>query len=479
METGVIIALREHTDGDPAMKDDANRPQKRTRLAWTLSLLLLPLAAGSGAQDSLRWRGASAYPTPPSQPAAPRPPVHAVPQPGATFDPAQFEALAQQLVAGGRVPGLAMAIVQNGKIVSERGYGVTDVQGSQPIDNHTVFRLASLSKAFAGTLAGMMVNEGKFRWDTPVVDYVPWLRLSRPGAERQLTVADLLSHRVGLTRNAFDRDLEANADYGSLVAKLAYAPMTCNPGECYAYQNVAFSLIGNVLAATTGEGYGHELSRMVLKPLGMNDASVGLEGIESSPRWARPHVRGGGGWVALMPKPAYYHVLPAAGVNASISDMSQWLIAQTGHRPDVLPAPLLETLHRPVISTPTELRGSSWRRERLTSAGYAIGWRVYDYAGHQVVFHGGAVQGYRGVVAMLPDRDLGVAILWNSESALPSGLLPTILDSAIGLPYHAWIDNPGTPATLYASGKSDDDDATATTAGDGAQSSGTGNASPR
>jgi len=451
------------------MKDDANRPQNRTRLAWALSLLLLPVAAGSGAQDSLRWRGTAAYPQQRVQQPSPAP-VDSATRPAATFNPAEFEALAQQLVAGGRVPGLAMAIVQNGRVVSERGYGVTDVQAAQAVDNHTVFRLASLSKAFAGTLAGMMVIQGKFRWDSPVVDYVPWLRLSRPGAERQLTVADLLSHRVGLTRNAFDRDLEANADYGSLVAKLAHAPMTCNPGECYAYQNVAFSLIGNVLAATSNEGYGRELTRMVFKPLGMNDASVGLEGIESSSRWARPHVRGGGGWVALMPKPSYYHVLPAAGVNASISDMSQWLIAQTGHRPDVLPAPLLETLHRPLISTPTELRGSSWRRERLNSAGYAIGWRVYDYAGHQVVFHGGAVQGYRGVVAMLPDRDLGVAILWNSESALPSGLLPTILDRAIGLPYHAWIEDPAaTPASLYAN-QPDGDETTASRASDGAPS---------
>lgn len=448
----------EHTDGDPAMKDDANRPQKRTRLAWTLSLLLLPLAAGSGAQDSLRWRGSAAY-APPPAPQAPQASVYAVPQPGAAFDPAEFERLAQQLVADQGVPGLAMTIVQNGKVVSERGYGVTDVQAAQAIDNHTVFRLASLSKAFAGTLAGLLVNQGAFRWDTPVVDYVPWLRLSRPGAERELTVADVLSHRVGLTRNAFDRDLEANADYGSLVSKLAYAPMTCDPGQCYAYQNVAFSLIGNVLTATTGKDYGQELSRMVFKPLGMSDASTGLDGIESSPRWARPHVRGGGGWVALMPKPAYYHVMPAAGVNASISDMSKWLIAQTGHRPEVLPASLLQTLHHPVISTPTELHGSEWRRERLGSAGYAIGWRVYDYAGHELVFHGGAVQGYRGVVAMLPDRDLGVAILWNSESALPSGLLPTIIDRALGLPYRAWIEGPSSPATLYAGGQQDNDEA--------------------
>ena len=151
-------------------------------------------------------------------------------------------------------------------------------------------------------------------------------------------------------------------------------------------------------------------------------------------------MRGRGGWVALTPKPTYYRVAPAAGVNASISDMAQWLVAQTGHRPDVLPESLLATLHAPVIDTPTELRGSSWRRERLGAAGYGIGWRVYDYAGHRVVFHGGAVQGYRASIALVPERDLGVVILWNSTSGVPSGLMPTILDSAIGLPTGDWLD---------------------------------------
>jgi beta-lactamase class C len=233
------------------------------------------------------------------------------------------------------------------------------------------------------------------------------------------------------------------------VQKLAYAPMTCRPGECYAYQNVAFSLIGDVVAGATGRSYADAVSRLVFQPLGMRDASVGLEGIESSARWARPHVRGGGGWTALTPKPTYYRVAPAAGVNASISDMAQWLIAQSGHRPDVLPASLLATLHAPLIETPGEMRASSWRRERLLDAGYAIGWRVYDYAGHRMVFHGGAVQGYRAAIAMLPDTDLGVVLLWNSDSALPSALLPTILDRALGLPPH-WLDERTLDDTLYA-----------------------------
>lgn len=400
---------------------------------------LLPLAAGSANQDAvpstgtiLRAAGASATDLPPALPAA-----------NATtpLDIARFEAIAETLVANGRIPGMAMAIVKDGRILSARGYGVTDVRAPQPVDAHTVFRLASLSKSFAGTMTGILVNDGVLRWDSRLTDFVPSFRLSMPDAAQQVTVADILSHRVGLPHNAFDRDLEGNADYRDLTQRMANAPMACAPGQCYAYQNVAFSLIGDVVFATTGRFYSEEVARRIFKPLGMHDASYGLEGIEASARWAKPHVRGRGGWVSLMPKPNYYRVAPAAGVNASISDMAQWLLAHTGHRPDVLPAPLLATLHAPLISTPSEIRGASWRRERLSSAGYALGWRAYNYAGHQVVFHGGAVQGYRGAMALLPEQDLGVVILWNSESGLPSGLLPTILDSALGLQGGQWLDD--------------------------------------
>jgi beta-lactamase class C len=470
-----MIGLQsQHTQGECPMKDGANQPMnhsgqpaRRTRRKHRLAALalLLPLALGSTAQTPLQWNSQSvpsvatvitpqvartiAPPVASRQIAYVPPPRQPMPL-ASGFDVPQFESIAQALVADQRVPGLAMAIVQNGRILSARGYGITDVRVAEPIDAHTVFRLASLSKAFAGTIAGLLVSEGALRWDSKLTDFMPGLQLSQPGAAQRLTVADVLSHRVGLTHNTYDRDLEANADYRSLVQKLAYAPMACQPGECYAYQNIAFSLVGDVVFAATGKFYSDAVAQRIFKPLGMNDASYGLEGIESSARWARPHVRGGRGWVPLLPKPSYYRVAPAAGVNASISDMAQWLIAQTGHRPDVLPASLLATLHAPVINTPSELRGSSWRRARLNAAGYGIGWRVYDYAGHRVVFHGGAVQGYRGVVAMVPDRDLGIAILWNSESSLPSGLLPTILDSAIGVTPGHWLDDETESQTLYA-----------------------------
>jgi beta-lactamase class C len=409
--------------------------------------LLLPLALGSTAQpvpEAPQRLATVVTNSPPSRPVAPdqvaQLPAPRVLAPAPGFDVARFEAMAQAMVANGRVPGMAMAIVQDGRILTARGYGTTDVDTGEGVDAHTVFRLASLSKAFAGTVTGLLVSEGSLRWDSHVADYMPELRFSQPGAAQQLTVAEVLSHRVGLTHNAYDGFVESGEDYRSLVQKLAYAPMTCAPGDCYAYQNVAFSLIGDVVFAATGRFFSETVSRRIFKPLGMDDASYGLEGIEASPRWAHPHVRGRRGWVSLTaPQPTYYRVAPAAGVNASISDMAQWIIAQTGHRPDVLPAPLLATLHSPVIDTPSETRGSSWRRARVEDAGYGIGWRVYDYAGHRVVFHGGAVQGYRASIALLPERDLGVVVLWNSTSGVPGGMVPTILDSALGLSGD-WLD---------------------------------------
>ena len=454
------------------MKDESIR---RTRLARRVAALtfLLTVALASTAQTSLLSSDGPARDALPANasgldafiatralpdPRPIQPPSSALPlKPNgpalpAAFDVATFEAIAQQMVAGQRVPGMAMAIVHKGQILSARGYGITDVSDAQPVDSHTVFRLASLSKGFAGTMAGLLVNNGTLRWDSHLTDYVPEFRMSQPGAAQQITVADILSHRVGLGKNAYDRDLEGYVSYRDLSRKLASAPMKCAPGTCYAYQNVAFSLIGDIVFATTGDFYSQEVTRRLLKPLGMNDASLGLEGIESSARWAKPHVRGRGGWVSVMPKSTYYEVAPAAGVNASASDMAQWLLAHTGYRPDVLPAPLLATLHEPLVDTPDQTRSSPWRRARLDSAGYALGWRVYNYAGHRVVYHAGAVQGYRGMIALIPETDLGIVMLWNGESALPTGLLPTMIDRALGIPSEltAWLDPKIDTNVMYA-----------------------------
>ena len=129
---------------------------------------------------------------------------------------------------------------------------------------------------------------------------------------------------------------------------------------------------------------------------------------------------------------------PAAGVNASIHDMEQWLIAQMGGRPRVLPPDVLDQLHTPLVTTQREMVASPWRRGRLLDAQYAIGWRVYDYAGQTLVFHAGAVQGYRAMIAFFPKYRFGAVMMWNCESPVPSGLMPMLLDRYLGLPEVNW-----------------------------------------
>jgi beta-lactamase class C len=351
----------------------------------------------------------------------------------------QVERLAEQLVAQKHLPGLALAIVQNGKVVSLRGYGHTGAPGGEPVTTDTVFRLASLSKAFAATLSAQLVAEDAMSWDSPIINQLPAFKLRDYASARTVTVRDILSHRVGLTHNTYDRDLENDAPFPLLAERLSDAPMGCTPGDCYAYQNVAFSLIGDLVFAATGDFYSHQVEKRIFHPLGMYNSTYGREGLEGSKSWARPHVRGRGGWVAVRPKESYYRVPPAAGVNSSIHDMAQWLIAQSGHRPDVLTAGMLNQIHTPQVNTPGERRGSGWRRERLYNAYYAMGWRVFDYAGHTLVFHGGAVQGYRGLAAFLPNEDVGIVVLWNSESSAPSGLMPSLMDRVLNLPSRDWL----------------------------------------
>jgi beta-lactamase class C len=364
-------------------------------------------------------------------------------KPGALTDQSinakNIELLAQRLVQEKNLPGLAVAIVQDGQVLSAKGYGVTDNRQGSAVMPYTVFRLASLSKGFAGTLSGQLVDEGAMSWDSPIINQLPAFKLNDFASGSTVTVRDVLSHRVGLRDHAFDSSLAGDQPYALIAERLSEAPMTCSPGDCYGYQNIAFSLIGDMTFAATGDFYPSQVEKRIFLPLGMSNASYGLDGLMASASWAKPHVRSGGTWLPVTPNENYYRVPPAAGVNASIQDMAQWLRAQLGHRPDVLSKDVLNEIHTPQVATPGEIRASGWRSERLNNAYYGLGWRVMNYSGRTMIFHGGAVRGFRGVIAFLPDQDVGIVILWNSESAMPSGLMPTFFDAALGLPSRNWL----------------------------------------
>ena len=336
------------------------------------------------------------------------------------------------------VAGLATAMIVDDKVVFEHTVGYADAATRKPVKPTTVFRLASLSKAFATALTGLLVRDGKLSWNTRLVDVLPYFKLKDMQAADKATVADILGQRLGLPRNTYDSMLEGAVPYEELVRKLDEVDMTCGMGKCYGYQNVAFGMIGDVVFARTGDFFYHEVDKRLFYPLGMKTASYGLTGLETSKSWARPHHAGRHGWIPFKPNDIYYRVAPAAGVNASIRDMEKWLIAQMGGRQDVLPTPLLDVLHAPGVSTPGETRATPWRRGRLTEAHYALGWRVYQYGGETLIYHAGAVAGYRTMIGFFPKYHAGVVTLWNSTGPTPSGLMPMVFDDLLGLPQVDW-----------------------------------------
>jgi beta-lactamase class C len=350
----------------------------------------------------------------------------------------QFDRWLDGLESSSDVSGLAVAVIKDDKVLLERGIGYANASTREPVTANTAFRLASLSKAFATAMAALLVQDGVISWDTKISNVLPTFQLADVNASQKLTVADILSHRVGLPHNTYDRMLEADEPYEQLVTRLAEVPMACPVGDCYGYQNIAFSLIGDVTYAVTGDFYYHEVETRIFHPLGMETATYGRDALEGTKSWARPHRRAGRGWIPFTPNEAYYHVPPAAGVNASIRDMEQWLIAQMGGKPNVLSPAVLETLHTPVVATDRERSSTPWRRGRLLNAQYALGWRIYDYAGQTLIFHAGAVQGYRAMIAFLPKYRFGAVMLWNCESAAPSGLMPMLIDRYLGLPEVNW-----------------------------------------
>ncbi|HEY8586413.1 MAG TPA: serine hydrolase domain-containing protein [Rhodanobacter sp.] len=347
------------------------------------------------------------------------------------------------------VAGLATAVVIDGKVVYEGTVGYADAATKEPVTPETVFRLASLSKAFAATITGMLVDDGQLGWDTRLVDVLPYFKLKDMQAAAQATVGDIMGQRLGLPRNTYDNMLEDDTSYEELVRKLDEVDMVCGVGQCYGYQNVAFSMIGDVVLARTGDFFYHQVDKRIFYPLGMTTASYGRPALESSKSWARPHRATKRGWVPFDPNEVYYRVAPAAGVNASLRDMEKWLIAQMGGRPDVLPISLLDTLHAPGVATPSELRASPWRRGRLSNAHYALGWRVYDYGGETLIYHAGAVAGYRTMIGFFPKYRAGVVTMWNSSGPTPSGLMPMVFDDLLGLDHVDWagIESPVKPPT--------------------------------
>jgi beta-lactamase class C len=312
-------------------------------------------------------------------------------------------------------PGAALLVVLDGRIVLEKAYGIRHKDSKEPINTRTLFRIASISKTFASAAAAILVEEEPIAWDTPVTQSLNKLRFKRDDYGQQINLYHLMSQSTGLMPHAYTNLIEDNMSYQRIIKRLDRVDFICAPGDCYGYQNVVFSLVGDVIKATTNKSYTSYVDEKLFTPLQMDRASFGLQAFLNDENHAEPHVRRKGDWKPTRTTHHYYTVPPAAGVNASIVDMREWMLAQLGQKPDVLSGQLLDQIQSGAI--PTSPRQAHYRkRSGLENIHYGLGWRVFDYKDQQgFVHHGGYVRGMRSEMLFNRELQMGFVFLTNSE----------------------------------------------------------------
>ena len=255
-----------------------------------------------------------------------------------------------------RVPGYLFALIEEGKPAKMVVSGKTASNGSA-ITPDTVFRLASVSKTFTSILMAKMVEENKLSWQTPVTNMTNEFTFENT---KNLQLAHVIGQSSGFSPNAYDNLIEANYPVKRVLNMLTALKPLCTPGECYTYQNTLFGVIEEYFEENN-TSYRQQLEDEVLLPLNMKGSSVGREGLEASSSWAKPHVAiAKNKWRSVAVSDDYY----------------------------------------------------------LKDAHYGLGWRVYDFDGHKLNYHGGWVKGYRAVVSFAPDQKVGYFMLMNAESNL-------------------------------------------------------------
>lgn len=315
-------------------------------------------------------------------------------------------------------PGAAIVIAKDGEILLRQGYGVRKFGTPDSVDIHTVFRIGSLSKGFAAVLAGIFRERGWLSWEDPVQQYYPIFSLKDPQQASRIEIWHLLSHTTGMPYHAFDNLSELGYDLETIVKEhFPKASLYCREGESYRYQNVAFSVIQPVLSAISGKRFPELLDEFIFKPGGLESASCGLEPMLSGGNVAMPHRRGGQGFAPDKISSNYYDLVAAGGLNASISDMGEWLRVLMGAKPGVICEETLSEIFYPVIGTGTERRiFSDWLRR--DQAHYGLGWRVLHPGNDTLIYHAGYVNNYHSEIAFSQRDKVGICVLFNANSPM-------------------------------------------------------------
>ena len=344
------------------------------------------------------------------------------------------------------VPGMAVAIVKDGRVVVARGYGVKKLGQTGRVGPRTNFGIASNTKIFTATALGLLVEDGKIEWDAPVVRYLPAFAMYDPWVTREITVRDLLVHRSGLGLGAGDLLWWPSSTYDrkEIVRRLRFIRPATSFRSAYAYDNVLYSVAGELIEAVSGQSWEEFVASRILAKVGMTSSNVRHSQGGTGADAALPHAEVDG---VVRPIAAFTsdNVNPAGGINSNAEDMAKWMIVQldSGRLADgsrLFQPRTTRQLWRVVTplspgDPPPEL---SWMRAHLS--GYALGLGVSDYQGRMILAHTGGLPGFVSQVTMVPELRLGIAVLTNQESgAAFQAVTYRVRDHYLAAPAHDYL----------------------------------------
>ncbi len=351
-----------------------------------------------------------------------------------------FDDYVSKAIKDWEVPGLAIAIIKDDRIVFAKGYGVRELGKPAPVDEHTLFAVGSSSKAFTAASIAMLVDEGKLKWDDPATKYLPGFQLYDPYTTRELTVRDLLTHRSGLERG--DLLWYASAyDRSEVLRRIRYLKPTWSLRAHFGYQNIMFLAAGQIILSVTGKSWDDFVRERIFTPLGMTSSSTSIKALANSDNVATPHAKLDDKVESIAWR-NIDNIGPAGSINSNVVDMAQWVRLQLGggvyQGKRLLSSGAVKEMHTPQTIIPREGAMEKLYPEShfLT---YGMGWFLSDYRGRKVVEHGGAIDGMRAQVAMLPEEKLGLVILTNRHTTVVGqALMYRIFDAYLGGQQRDW-----------------------------------------
>ena len=347
----------------------------------------------------------------------------------------------KNFMARKNVPGCAMAIVHRNKVIYEGGHGVRSVKTGEPMTPGTVFQLGSLSKPVSTALIQYLINEGVLSLNDRFASPEDIL----PPEAHNVTLRHILTHSTGIPRFGLNALIESERyNREELFKRLTRITPKESAGKIYDYNNLVFSLSALMVEDKTSLSFPKALKKYLFHPLNMHTASATLEDLLRVPNRAYPHQKDSKKqYHAVSYRKGYYEAAPGGGINASLRDMEQFLMMQLGHRKDFLTKESLDLFHTPHMHAKDIFERNPKNVHRFRDSFYGIGWRILDYEGHKIVFHGGWVKGFINIILFVPEKEMGIVLLQNAETALPWVVGMTFADAVLGLKGHAWDQSMG------------------------------------